>query len=80
MRFIEAIPAGRKTPVVYLELSGIRLGAAPRRLFVGTHNTVTLEKCDAVWQKGLQLRAKMLRLYKAEVRERAMKSRSKLLL
>ena len=79
MRFVEAIPTRRKTPVVYLELSGIRLGAAPRRLFVGTRNTATRERRDAVWRNGLRLRAKMLKLYRAEIRERALKSRSKLL-
>lgn len=78
MRFIEAVPRGRKTAVVYLELSGIRLAAAPRRLYVGTTNTASPERREKVWERGLRLRRAMLKRYRAEIRERALKSRSDL--
>ena len=75
MRFIEAHRGGRKTPVVYLELSGIKRAAPPKRLYVGTKNTATPQRHAAAWQKGLRLRELMLRRYKAEIRRRALASR-----
>jgi hypothetical protein len=77
MRFIEAYKGGRKTPFVYLELSGIKRAAAPRRIYVGTTNTATPERRDAAWRKGLEMRERMLRRYKAEIRRRALTSRSR---
>lgn len=79
MRFIDVVARGRKTSLVYLELSGIRLGAAPRRLYVGTSNTASDERRQNVWEKGLRLRQEMIRLYKAEISRRALASRLKLL-
>jgi hypothetical protein len=75
MRFIEAYKAGRKTPVIYLELSGIKHAAAPKRIYVGTRNTATPERRCAAWKKGLEMRELMLRRYKAEIRRRALTSR-----
>ena len=78
MRFVEALSHGRKTPLVYLELSGIRSAAAPIRLYVGTRNTACPERREAVWQKGLRVRKTMLERYKAEIKKRALESRSRL--
>jgi len=75
MRFIEAYRGGQKTPLVYLELSGIKHAVAPRRIYVGTKNTDTPERRAVVWQKGLLIRERMLRRYKAEIRKRALASR-----
>ena len=75
MRFIEAYKGRRKTPFVYLELSGIRHAVAPKRIYVGTRNTDTPERRAAAWQKGLLIRERMLRRYKAEIRKRALASR-----
>ena len=75
MRFIEAYKGRRKTPFVYLELSGIRHAVAPKRIYVGTRNTDTPERRAAAWQKGLLIRERMLRRYKAEIRRRALASR-----
>jgi hypothetical protein len=77
MRFIEAYKGGRQTPLVYLELSGIKRAAAPRRIYVGTTNTATPERRDGAWKKGLEMRKLMLRRYKAEIRRRAITSRSR---
>ena len=78
MRFVEALSHGRKTRLVYLELSGIRAAAAPIRLYVGTRNTACPERREAVWRKGLRVRETMLKRYKAEIRKRALRSRSRL--
>ena len=74
MRFIEAYK-GRKTPVVYLEVSGIKRAASPKRIYVGTKNTATAERREAAWQKGLRMRELMLKRYKTEIRRRALASR-----
>ena len=74
MRFIEAYK-GRKTPCVYLELSGIKRAAAPKRIYVGTKNTASPQRRAAAWQKGLRMRELMLKRYKTEIRRRALTSR-----
>lgn len=75
MRFIEAHKSGRVTPLVYLELSGIKRAAAPKRIYVGTKNTATPERRAAAWEKGLQMRELILRQHKAEIQRRALISR-----
>ena len=60
---------------MYLEISGIKRAAAPKRIYVGTKNTATPERRAAASQKGLLMREQMLRRYEAEIRKRALMGR-----